>query len=123
MYLCRHNVLMISRRLVRIKTLQTLYSWKQSQEVPLTQFSKELFERLTQVHECYLFLLDFPYQLREVGEPASVLGRMEGDADNGVLAAGQGSGVIDSIPPAGEIVRQIMQEAHGVLEGWSNGDE
>ncbi len=56
---------MISRRLVRIKTLQTLYSWKQSQEVPLTQFSKELFERLTLVHECYLFLLDFPYQLRE----------------------------------------------------------
>ena len=56
---------MISRRLVRIKTLQTLYSWKQSQEVPLSQFSKELFERLTQVHECYLFLLDFPYQLRE----------------------------------------------------------
>lgn len=65
----------------------------------------------------------FPYQLREVGEPASVLGRMEGDADNGVLAAGQGSGVIDSIPPAGEIVRQIMQEADGVLEGWSNGVE
>jgi N utilization substance protein B len=56
---------MISRRLVRIKTLQTLYSWKQSQEVPPAQFSKELFERLTLVHECYLFLLDFPYQLRD----------------------------------------------------------
>ncbi len=61
----------------------------------------------------------FPYQLREVGEPASVLGRMEGDAENGVLAAGQGSGVIDTIPPAGEVVRQIMSEARSVLEHWS----
>ena len=62
----------------------------------------------------------FPYQLREVGEPASVRGRMEGDTENGVLAAGQGSGVIDSIPPAGEVVRQIMTEARNVLESWSN---
>lgn len=61
----------------------------------------------------------FPYQLREVGEPASVLGRIEGDAENGVLAAGQGSGVINAIPPAGDVVRQIMQEARDVLEGWS----
>ncbi|NKB57709.1 MAG: nitronate monooxygenase [Alphaproteobacteria bacterium] len=61
----------------------------------------------------------FPYQLREVGEPASALGRIEGDAENGVLAAGQGSGLIDSIPPAGDVVRQIMQEARTVLENWS----
>lgn len=61
----------------------------------------------------------FPYQLREVGEPASVRGRMEGDTENGVLAAGQGSGVIGSIPPAGDLVRQIIAEACNVLEGWS----
>lgn len=61
----------------------------------------------------------FPYQLREVGEPASVRGRIEGDTENGVLAAGQGSGTIDSIPPAGEVVRQIMTEAREVLEKWS----
>jgi len=63
----------------------------------------------------------FPYQLREVGEPASVRGRMEGDIEHGVLAAGQGSGVIDSIPPAGAVVEQIMSEAKAVLEGWSSG--
>jgi transcription antitermination protein NusB len=56
---------MISRRLVRIKTLQALYSWKQVNDVPSTPLTKELYERLSQVHECYLFLLDFPYQLRE----------------------------------------------------------
>ena len=38
----------------------------------------------------------FPYQLREVGEPASVRGRMEGDIEHGVLAAGQGSGSINA---------------------------
>jgi N utilization substance protein B len=56
---------MISRRLVRIKTLQALYSWKQDDDYSLDNLSKELFERLTLVHEFYLFLLDFPYQLRE----------------------------------------------------------
>lgn len=63
----------------------------------------------------------FPYQLREVGEPASVRGRIEGDTENGVLAAGQGSGTIDLIQPAGEVVRQIMGEARRVLENWAGG--
>ncbi len=62
----------------------------------------------------------FPYQLREVGEPASVRGRVEGDTENGSLAAGQGSGVIGSIPPAGEVVETIMSEAKSVLERWTN---
>lgn len=61
----------------------------------------------------------FPYQLREVGEPASVRGRIEGDTENGVLAAGQGSGNIDAVKPAGEVVRDIMAEARRVLDGWS----
>ena len=64
----------------------------------------------------------FPYQLREVGEPASVRGRMEGDIEHGVLAAGQGSGVIDSISSAGAVVEQIMSEAKAILEGWSRGE-
>lgn len=63
----------------------------------------------------------FPYQLREVGEPASVRGRMEGDTEHGVLAAGQGAGVIGSIPPAGDVVESIMSEARSVLEGWTKG--
>ncbi len=56
---------MISRRLVRIKTLQTLYSWNQSEEADLSVFSKELYSRIQEVHDFYLFLLDFPYQLQQ----------------------------------------------------------
>lgn len=56
---------MISRRLVRIKTLQTLYSWNQSEETDLSIFSKELYSRIQEVHDFYLFLLDFPYQLQQ----------------------------------------------------------
>ncbi len=62
----------------------------------------------------------FPYQLREVGEPASVRGRMEGDVANGVLAAGQSAGLIDAVKPAGQVIEDIMAEARAVLEGWSS---
>lgn len=58
----------------------------------------------------------FPVQLREVGLAASVAGRIEGDTVNGVLAAGQGSGLIGSVKPAGEVVTEIMAEARATLE-------
>ncbi len=57
----------------------------------------------------------FPAQLQEVGLAASVAGRIEGDIENGVLAAGQGSGLIHQVKPAGEVVRDIMDEARAVL--------
>ena len=57
----------------------------------------------------------FPAQLHEVGLAASVIGRMEGDTEHGVLAAGQGSGLIGSVKPAGEVVADIMEEARAVL--------
>jgi enoyl-[acyl-carrier protein] reductase II len=57
----------------------------------------------------------FPAQLHEVGLAASVAGRMDGDTENGVLAAGQGSGLITSVKPAGEVVSDIMAEAREVL--------
>ena len=40
---------------------------------------------------------------------------MEGDTENGVLDAGQGSGLIHQVKPAGEVVRDIMDEARAVL--------
>jgi enoyl-[acyl-carrier protein] reductase II len=59
----------------------------------------------------------YPLQLNEIGEPGSIRGRIEGDVDTGVLAAGQGCGLIDDIPPAGDVVRAVMAEARAVLEG------
>ncbi len=54
---------MISRRLVRIKTLQTLYAWKQNSVTDIGFFSKELSDKLLLSQQFYIFLLDLPYQL------------------------------------------------------------
>jgi N utilization substance protein B len=66
---------MISRRLVRIKTLQTLYSWKQSNIDDENQFIENLKESIHQSHTFYLFLLDFPYQLQQYLNEKLVLER------------------------------------------------
>ena len=60
----------------------------------------------------------YPQQMIEVGNPASQLGRIEGDVADGVLPAGQGAGLIDEIKPAGELVEEIMEEAREVLRGF-----
>ena len=60
----------------------------------------------------------YPYQLREVGEPASVRGRLEGDTDHGVVPMGQGSGTIHEVKPAGDVVTDIISEARSVFDGW-----
>ncbi len=57
----------------------------------------------------------FPQQLREVGEPRSYKGRIEGDTEEGVLPAGQGAGLISSVPSAGDLVQGIMAEARAIL--------
>jgi len=62
----------------------------------------------------------FPQQLRDVGETRSYRGRIEGDTEMGVLPAGQGAGLITAVPPAGEVVRDIMVEARAVLEQWDS---
>lgn len=60
----------------------------------------------------------YPQQMIEVGNPASQRGRMEGDVENGVLPAGQGAGIIGAVKPAGDMVREIMEEAREVLRGF-----
>ncbi len=65
----------------------------------------------------------YPNQMIEVGGPASIRGRIEGDVANGVLAAGQGSGSINEIKAAGEIVRDIVEEARRVLAVWEQAFE
>ena len=57
----------------------------------------------------------YPLQLREVGEPASYRGRIEGDVDMGVLACGQSAGLIERVEAAGDVVRGIADQAAAVL--------
>ena len=57
----------------------------------------------------------FPLQAMHVGHPASELGRLQGDVENGVLPAGQSAGLIEAVVPAAEIVDAIVGEAARVL--------
>jgi enoyl-[acyl-carrier protein] reductase II len=60
-------------------------------------------------------IMPFPLQSLNFGQPASELGRRQGDVENGVLPAGQSSGLIDAVVPAGDIVRGIVSEAEAAL--------
>ena len=57
----------------------------------------------------------YPMQALEVGNPASKRGRLEGDADRGVLPAGQSVGVIETVQPAGDVVHEIVREARSAI--------
>jgi N utilization substance protein B len=48
---------MLSRRQLRIKVLQSLYSFHQSEKGDLAAADRELFRSIEKVHELYLFLL------------------------------------------------------------------
>ncbi|MDY6855967.1 MAG: nitronate monooxygenase [Thermodesulfobacteriota bacterium] len=61
-------------------------------------------------------ILPFPLQAIQVGYEASVKARYEGKTEEGGMPAGQGSGLIKAIKPAGQIVRDIMAEAVAILE-------
>ncbi|MCC7182802.1 MAG: nitronate monooxygenase [Rhodocyclaceae bacterium] len=58
----------------------------------------------------------FPKQMVEVGEPATLRGRLEGDIENGVLPAGQSSGLIHGVIGAGDVVAQVVAEAIDTFE-------
>jgi enoyl-[acyl-carrier protein] reductase II len=62
----------------------------------------------------------YPIQGQKVGHPASIRGRIEGDVVNGVLPAGQSSAMIHQVKAAGEVVRDIMEEARAVFGAWEN---
>jgi enoyl-[acyl-carrier protein] reductase II len=62
----------------------------------------------------------YPQQMIEVGNPASVRGRIEGDVVNGVLPAGQGAGTIHQVEDAGAVVTSVADEALAIFEQWGN---
>lgn len=61
----------------------------------------------------------YPEQALEVGNPASTRGRLEGDADGGVLPAGQSVGLIEAVVPAGDVVRKIVGGARAAIAAAS----
>lgn len=58
----------------------------------------------------------YPLQALHVGHAASELGRRRGDTDYGVLPAGQSSGLIRRVKPAGQVVRDVVAEAGVALQ-------
>jgi len=64
----------------------------------------------------------YPLQLKEVGEPASYRGRIEGDLTQGVLPCGQSAGLIERIERAGDVVESIAREAADVLSRFAQSD-
>jgi enoyl-[acyl-carrier protein] reductase II len=58
----------------------------------------------------------FPIQSVEYGFPLAEKARYEGQIEEGGMACGQSAGLINSVKPAGEIVRDVMREAQTVLE-------
>jgi len=58
----------------------------------------------------------FPIQSVEYGFPLAEKARYEGKVEEGGMACGQSAGLINSIKPAGQIVREVMSEAQAALE-------
>jgi enoyl-[acyl-carrier protein] reductase II len=61
-------------------------------------------------------ILPFPMQTIKIGREAAMKARYDGKIEEGGLPAGQISGLISSIKPAGAVVSDIMAEATSVLE-------
>jgi enoyl-[acyl-carrier protein] reductase II len=57
----------------------------------------------------------FPIQSVEYGFPLAEKARYEGKIEEGGMACGQSAGLINSVKPAGQIVREVMEEARAVL--------
>lgn len=58
----------------------------------------------------------FPLQMANVGFAAAQTARYDGKIEEGDLACGQSAGLIRSIKPAGQVVRDVMEEARAALQ-------
>jgi NAD(P)H-dependent flavin oxidoreductase YrpB (nitropropane dioxygenase family) len=60
----------------------------------------------------------YPHQLKEVGERASHLGRIEGDVINGVRPCGQSAALTAEVPHAGDVVGQSRARRRRSYRPW-----
>ena len=63
----------------------------------------------------------YPVQFLEVGRPASIRARLEGDLEQGSAPSGQVAGLIREVKPAAEIVDDVVAEARQVLHRLGRG--
>jgi len=66
-------------------------------------------------------ILPFPIQAARVGRPAGIVGREQGDVENGNTPCGQSAGLIHDIRPAREVIDGMMEEAEAVLARLARG--
>ena len=59
----------------------------------------------------------FPLQMAKVGFRLAEAARYQGKIEDGGLACGQSAGLIRSVKPAAQVVRDVMDEARAALEG------
>lgn len=59
---------MLNRRFLRIKALQALYSFSQEENPDVAQYRRRLLSGLDKTYELYLFLMEFPIQLKQFFE-------------------------------------------------------
>jgi enoyl-[acyl-carrier protein] reductase II len=59
----------------------------------------------------------FPLQMAKVGFKLAEAARYKGKIEDGGLACGQSAGLIRSVKPAAQVVRDVMDEARAALEG------
>ncbi len=57
----------------------------------------------------------FPLQSMKIGFPLAEKARYEGKIEDGGLACGQSAGLINSVKSAGQVVREVMEEANAAL--------
>ena len=67
-------------------------------------------EFYSKVEQSYINLKDQSYRKELLGRGRAKLGMFEGDLIEGELEIGQVSSLIDNIPSAGEIVKQVIKE-------------
>ena len=83
---------------------------------PTRLVKNDLYDKVAEAEACGASV----EELREIiGKAASKRGIFEGNLDEGELEIGQIASAVESVRPAGEIVRQLADDFHNALNGIS----
>lgn len=83
---------------------------------PTRLVKNDLYDKVAEAEACGASV----EELREIiGKAASKRGIFEGNLNEGELEIGQIASAVESVRPAGEIVRQLADDFHNALNGIS----